>query len=181
MRLRETDVTKPRRLSFKKATAPEAVIDSPKEETVITPQKPIYSTPSPAVTIQAPPERVAPAREYHTEEEQLLSYFAAKNANITKAVNFLQGQSLQTGQRLRIDPLIILSVNLLEPEQHYSKQEVLTRLQRAGYQGQAAEDLLQAISLPDGCSYSFPEPPGRIWRLRTEDGLTYWAANSTPF
>lgn len=157
MSLRDIDLSKRKRLSLSRA-------------------KPVPATPP-----QEKPKTPRLTEVYYTEEEQLLSYIAAKSSGVGRLITRLGGRSTRTGQPLRIDPLIILSANLLEPERMYSRAEVISRLRAEGYEGQTAEEVLTKISLQDGDSYSSPEPPSRMWRIRTITGSYYWAANSTPF
>jgi hypothetical protein len=157
MRLKDIDLSKPKRLSLQRIQPkPVPPPDEPK---------------APKVT----------AGGYYTEEEQLLSFMAANNRAIGDLLSRFKLRSTRTGQQLRISPVVTLTAQLLEPEQMFSRGEVIARIKKQGYTTEEAEALLPLITLQDGASYSYPEPPGRIWRLRTTTGLNFWASNSTPF
>lgn len=157
MSLRDIDLSKPKRISLSRA-------------------KPVPATPP-----EEQPKTPRLTEVYYTEEEQLLSYIAAKSSGVAGLITRLRARSTRTGQPLRINPLITLSATLLEPEQLFTKEEVITRLLDRGYNAETAEQILNKITLQEGAHYLYPEPPSRIWRIRTETGRNYWAANSTPF
>lgn len=161
MRLQDIDLSKPKRLSL---TRREPI--PVRTETA--------QAAAPVVTSTTP-------EEYFTEEEELISWIAAKRPALERIISILDARSMRTGYRPKINPLIILSATLLEPERAYSREEVVSRIIERGYSSSEAEAVLSKIQLIDGLSYSYPESPSRIWRIRTIDSRSYWAANSTPF